>query len=513
MEGFKGEKKEAVQWIEENKTFLTEIGDRIWLYAEPSLKEYRASKLLANELEKAGFEVELGVAGLDTAFVATCGQGNPVLSTVLEYDAVEGCSQMPVPYKHPVILGKAGTYDMHHGIGAGSLGAALAVKYVMEKHNIPGTLKVFGTPAEKMVTGKNIMEREGLFDHLDACIFWHPSHETSADWFYSVQIRATNFTTHTFEGVSAYTAMPWRGRNALRALELMDVAVRYISDSIIPISHLPDISSIIEKEYVVDYGRSSIPGIAKSTYCSRAISRKDLEVIQERLFDCANAAALALGVKVKNEDVNGTWEGMPNGVLANVVHKNIEVIGPPKLTPKDIEFGRLIRQEIEFEPSDMPFGSMEVLPPPGTRTMTNVLHGSDSTILCYKCPFVRVAVSYYFGRTGAPDWSTAALGITNVAHQALLTGAKIIATSLLDLFTNPKTLREAKEEFSGRIKEVNFYNPIPEGRPTPKGQPLSEEHYRALVEAFKKGPKWEGYEPELSERMERVAQKVLHELS
>jgi len=513
MEDFKGEKKEAVQWIEENKTRLTEISDRIWLYAEPSLQEYRASKLLASELEKAGFQVEMGVADLDTAFVATYGQGSPVLSTVAEYDAVEGCSQMPVPYEHPVILGKAGTYDMHHGIGVGSLGAALAVKYTMEKRNIPGTLKVFGTPAEKMVIGKNVMERKGLFENLDACIFWHPSHETSADWFFSVHIRSNNYTTHTFEGVSAYTAMPWRGRNALRALELMDVAVQFIRDSMIPISHLPDISSIIEKEYVIDYAPSSAPGMAKSAYCSRAISRKDLEVIQKRLFDCANAAALALGVKVTNEVVNGTWEGMPNRILANVVHRNIELIGPPKYTAKDIEFGRLIRKEIGFEPSDTPFGSMEIPPPPGTRTVINALHGSDSTILCYKCPFVRAAVNYYFGGTGAPDWSTSALGITNVAHQALLTGAKIIATSLLDLFGDPNTLREAKEEFKGRIKDIEFYNPLPEGRPTPKGEPLPEEHYRELVEAFKKGPKWEGYEPELSERMEKVAQVVLRELS
>jgi aminobenzoyl-glutamate utilization protein B len=505
------ETAKAIQWIDENEKLLTEMSDRIWLYAEPPLQEYRASKLLAEELKKAGFSVQLGVAGLDTAFVATYGHGSPVLSTFAEYDAVEGCSQMPVPYKNPVIVGKGGTYDMHHGIGPGSIGAAIAIKHVMEKDNIPGTLKVFGTPAEKNVVGKNIMLREGLFEGLDACIVWHPSIETSADWYQSIQIRCNNYTTHTFEGVSTHTGTPWVGRNALQALELMNIAFQFQKDAIVPISQFPIVASIIEKEFA-DYGISSVPGIAKATYVSRALTRKDHELIQKKLFDCADAAALAFGVKVKNEATNGTWEGLPNRVLANAVHKNIGRIGPPKFTEKDIEFGRLIQKEIGFEPSDMPFGIMEVPPPPGTRPPFQSMLSNDCTVLCYICPFVRVGVNY-LGRFGQPDWSTAALSITNVAHQALLTGAKIVAISLLDLFRDPNLLREAQEEFRDRTKAITFYNPMPEDRPVPKREPLPEEHYRALGEAFKKGSKWEGYEPELSERMEKVVQKVLEELS
>lgn len=506
-----GEKKEAVRWIDENAPLLREISDRIWLYAEPCLQEYRASKLLTDELKKAGFDVEVGVAGLDTAFVATYGQGNPVLCTFAEYEAVEGCSQMPIPYKHPVIVGKGGTYDMHHGIATGSVGAAIAVKHVMERNNIPGTLKVFGTPAEKDAIGKHIMMSRGLFENLDACIVWHPSVETSADWYLSIRIRCNNQTTHTFEGVSAYNSMPWAAKNALHALELMDMAVQFIKDSIIPGSHFPSIGSMISKEYV-DYGKSSVPGIAKSHYVSRALTRKDNEMIQERIFDCANAAALALRVKVKNEVVTGTWEPIPNHILANAVHKNVEAIGPPKYTAKDIEFGQLIQREMGVDPSDTPFGSMEIPPPPGTRPVIYAWSTTDATDFCYACPFVRVGVNY-LGRFGQPDWSTSALSTTNVAHQALLTAAKIVASSLLDLFRDPKTVKEAKEEFKQRTKDIKWYSPIPEGRPVPKLDPLPKEHYMALIEAFRKGPKWEGFEPGLSERMEVVAQKVIEELS
>jgi len=196
----------------------------------------------------------------------------------------------------------------------------------MEKNNISGTFKVFGTPAEKTSMGKNIMGREGLFENLDACISWHPSDETSADRFISIQIRCNNQTSHTFEGVSVYNAMPWGGYNALHALELMDIAVQFVKDCVVPVSSYPIISSILNKEYA-DYAVSSIPGVAKATYVSRALTRRENEMIQKRLFDCANGAALALGVTVKNEVLTGTWEPVPNHVLAHAAHKNIEVIG------------------------------------------------------------------------------------------------------------------------------------------------------------------------------------------
>ena len=510
MNAFLEEKKEAIQWIDENKPFITEISDRIWLYAEPSLLEYRSSKLLTDVLREAGFKVELGVAGLDTAFIATYGQGSPVLCTYAEYDAVDGISQMPVPFKSPVIPGLPGYFDMHHGIAAGAVGAALAIKFIMEKYKIPGTFKVFGTPAEKTSVGKNIMGSKGIFDNLDACISWHPSDETGAHRFLSTHLRCNNQTAHTFEGVSVYNAIPWGGHNALHALELMDMAVQFIKDSIIPVSSYPIISSILNKEYS-NYAVSSIPGVAKATYVSRALTRKENEMIQKRLFDCANAAALALGVKVENEVITGTWEPLPNHVVANAMHKNVEVIGPPKFSKKDFEYGRLVQKAIRLEPSDTPFGDMSIVPP-GTRPVRIIMATSDATTFCYKCPFIRASANY-LGGWGWPDWSTASFSLTDIAHQSFLTAAKIIATTIIDLFKDSNTLREAKEEFNKRTKDIKWYSPIPEGRPLPKLNPLPREHYKAVVDAFRKGPKWEGWEPELSERMEKVAQKVLKELS
>ncbi len=502
-------KRDALNWIDNNRNLLTELSDRIWLMAEPPLQEYQASRLHAATLENAGFKVEIGVGGLDTAFVATYGTGSPVVCTYAEYDAVPNMSQMPLPYEKPVVVGRAGCYDMHHGIGAGTVGAAIAVKQAMEAGSIKGTLKIFGTPAEKTGVGKNVMERAGLFEGLDACVSWHPSFETSADRFISVHLRSSNHTAHTFEGLSTYNATPWVGRNALQALQLMDTAVQYIKDSIVPSTEFPGIASMFDQS-VATYNMSSVPDVARIVYVTKARTRQANEKIQQRLFDCANAAALALGVKVRNEVLNGVWEGMPNKVLADIVHENIVAIGPPKLSKKDIEFGQLIQKQLGAPVSDTPFGKLEVPPPPGSRPDKNAWAGTDATVFCYKCPFVLATVSYYFGDEGCPDWATAALSTTNVAHQALLTGGKIVAASLIDMLTNPSQLREAKVEFERRRKDVNWYNIFPAERAIPKFAPLPPENYKSFAQAFREQPTWEGFEPELKSRMGRLAQEVLN---
>jgi aminobenzoyl-glutamate utilization protein B len=499
----------TVDWIEANRQQITDLSDRLWLYAEPSLQEHRSAAFIVKTLRAAGFHVEEGVAGLDTAFVATWGEGAPVICSLAEYEAVEDSSQMPVPYRQPVLPGLAGCYDMHHGLAAGAVGAALAVKEMMQRHRLRGTFKLFGTPAEKTAIGKNIMAREGLFEGLDACVSWHPSNETSADRFISQQIRCNNQTSHTFEGVSAYNATPWGARNAHHAAELMDVAVQFIKDTIIPVSSLPTISSVLDRDYV-NHAVSSVPGEARAIYVSRALTRKENEQIQKRLFDCADAAALALGVKVTNEVITGTWEPIPNLTLALAAHRNIEAIGPPAFTADDIDYGRMIQELMGQETTATPFGDMSIVPP-GVRAVRNVMATTDTTVFCYKCPYVMVTTNY-LGAWGWPNWATISYGLSNIAHQSFLCAAKIIATTVLDLFQDPALLAKARDEWKKRVAGKAWYSVIPAQNPAPKPPRLPDAHYRAVVDAWHAGPKWQGWEPALSTRMNRIAQDVLQEL-
>jgi len=199
------------------------------------------------------------------------------------------------------------------------------------------------------------------------------------------------------------------------------------------------------------------------------------------------------------------------GCTPNRYGANIEVIGPPKFTKRDLEYGRLVQKELGLESNGMtPFGDMSIAPP-GTRPVRWEMGSSDVSLLTWKCPTTRIWVNYC--QFGWPDWATSSWCITNIAHQSLLTGSKIIASTVIDLFRDVKTLEEAKKEHYQRVKDTKWYNPIPRGQqPKPKGGPLPREHYAAVIEAFGKGPKWEGWEPEISERMEKVAQKILEEL-
>ena len=167
-------KQIAHKWIEANKERLIEISDTIWEYAELGFVEFKSAKLLADELEKNGFQVEREVAGIPTAFVATWGGGKPVIGIMGEYDALPGVSNKAVPVKDPLIEGGPGHGCGHNIHGVSGLGAALAVKTVIEELKIPGTIKFFGCPAEEMLSGKVWMVRDGVFDGVDACLSHHP---------------------------------------------------------------------------------------------------------------------------------------------------------------------------------------------------------------------------------------------------------------------------------------------------------------------------------------------------
>jgi len=500
----------ALRWIERHADHVAGISDRLWLYAETPLREYRSSRWLVKVLRDSGFTVECDVAGLPTAFVATFGHGTPVVGTLAEYEAVEDSSQMPVPYPQPLLPGLAGCYDMHHGLAAGAVGAALACAAAMRQHGLGGTLKLFGTPAEKTAIGKNLMARAGVFDGLDACISWHPSNETSADRFISQQIRCNNQTSHTFEGTSAYNATPWGARNAHHAAELMDVAVQFIKDTVVPISALPTVSGVLDRNHV-NHAVSSVPGTARAVYVSRALTRKDNEAIEKRLFDCANAAALALGVRVRNEVITGTWEPLPNLTLANLAHGNIERIGPPDFSALDIEYGQLLQSTLGLPVTAEPFGDMRILPP-GRRPARNVMATTDTTVFCYKCPYAMVTTNY-LGGWGWPNWATISYGLTPIAHRALLTAARIVGTTLVDLFAQPDVLQAAQAEFRERTAEVDWYVPMPADACPELPGPLPDRHYAEVIAAFLAGPKWPGWEPELSERMGRACASVRAELA
>lgn len=475
MESMLNIKKDTIDFIEQHAERLKKLSNTIWLYAEPPLQEFRSSALLTKELEASGFQVETKVGGLETAFVATFGNGKPVLATYAEYDVTEGQSQMPVPYPCPVVQGAGGFHDMHNGLGVGAVGAALAVKEMIERKKLPGTLKVFGTPAEKFFSGKPYMDRAGLFENIDAVIAWHPGDKTDAEPGWGYRFLAVQMEKFIFKASSVSGTKPWEGASALDGLILMDIAVQYLKEHILPPDAFFTIHSVISDG---SKAPTVTPGRTEALYQFRAIKREFVERMREGLVRCAKGAALATGTEFETEFVSATDVNVPNIVLTKAMHQNIELIGPPKLTNSDKDFGREIEKTLGREPSIEPF-DLTIKPPSGD---IRVGASDDFTEFSWVAPTHRVYVTYKMANP-VPNWANTAFSCMNVGHQSVLTGAKLVACTLLDLFLNSALLQEAKKEFIERTAKANWKCLIPKNQKAPNRPPLPEEHYNALREA------------------------------
>jgi aminobenzoyl-glutamate utilization protein B len=470
----------VLDWIEEHARELTEMSDRIWLYAEPPLQEYRSSALHVETLRSHGFEVDYGVAALPTAFVATWGEGKPVLATYAEYDATEGLSQLPSTTERQLIEGAGGFQDMHNGLGVGGTGAALAMRHALETFKLKGTVKVFGTPAEKLCVGKPYMARDGLYADLDAVICWHPGFMTEAEPGWGYRFFAYQGTKFRFKGDSVYGARPWEGTSALDGAALMDVAVQYMREHILP----PESFFTINQIYS-DGGQAptNLPGQAESWYVYRAMHRKNIERILDGLERCARGAAIATQTAYETQFVSGTWHNLPNVTLAKLMHENIKAVGPPAYTEEDKVFACDLIRAAGKEPPDEPF-DLTIEPPSGAFKR---YAADDFTEFTWWAPTHRVYVTYYQNAV-IPSWANSALAGTPCGHKSMLTGARLVALTLVDLLTDGKTLAEAQAEYKERTLKEKWTSPIPEGQPPPTRPPLPEEHYQHLEESLAAGP-------------------------
>ena len=227
-------KKNIVKSIENHEDEIIKISDKIWELAETAFNEHESSKLLSDYAEANGFTLERGVAGMPTAFVATYGEGKPVISVLGEFDALPGLSQDTTPSKKPLIDGGNGHGCGHNLFGAASLASAIAIKEQIEKGDLKGTIKFFGTPSEEKFFGKIWMVDAGLWDDVDVNISWHPGYYTEADVQSTLSL--IDFQVEFF-GQAAHASMdPWNGRSSSDALELYTSAINYYREHVQPTS-------------------------------------------------------------------------------------------------------------------------------------------------------------------------------------------------------------------------------------------------------------------------------------
>lgn len=471
-------KKFVLEWLgqKEQVEFFGRISDRIWSFAELGLQEYKSAALLSETLEKEGFKVERGLAGLPTCFVATYGDGKPVIGFLGEYDALPMLSQKGrVPRKEPLVEGAPGHGCGHNTMGTAAVAAAIATKKAMERFGLKGTIKVFGSPAEEILASRPYMVRAGLFEGVDAVIDNHSSSDFGTA--YGVSGNAVISVIFTFKGKTAHSAgAPWEGRSALDAVELMNVATNYLREHLNPAHRL---------HYVILQGGEApnvVPDRASVWYYIRNTDEQ-LEQMYERVVNCARAAALATGTELAEIKVlSATHQFHGNKALAELIQKNIELVGMPAWEEEELAFARALQEELKSREKGLKTEVNKLREPRDSFIGGGSTDVGEVTLVA---PTATVRFPSNVPGAIGHHWSTVASVYGSIAWKGLNAGARAMALSAIDLLTSPEELKKIRKEFEEYIKTHPFKSFLPEDArpPLDLNKPLMDK-WRALLEQF-----------------------------
>jgi len=445
----------AVQAVDRHAGKLTALSDRIWAYAEISLREHKSAAALADYAEQQGFRVQRGVAGMPMAFTATYGEGKPVIGVMGEYDALPGLSQKALAEKIPLEQGAAGHGCGHNLFGAASLGAAIAIKEQIEAGQLSGTVIFFGTPAEEDHGGKIYMARDGLFNDVDVVLAWHPSDKTQADTTSSQAIVDLNVEFH---GRSAHAAGdPWNGRSAVDALELFTHGVNLMREHIRPSSRM---------HYTIVSGGdvpNVIPEYAKVWIWLRDWKRSEVDELLARVRLLASGAAEMTETSSTVTVRGGNWEMLVNETGAKLLNSNLLWLGPAVYTADEQAFAKQIQRATGVPETGMFEGvkPLEGQTPEGGST--------DVGDVSWIAPTLHVSVA-----TSPPDapwhaWPVVATSGMSIGHKGMLRAAKVLAATMVDLYEQPETRAAVKAEFESKRGDTVYQSYVPAGPPPVPG--------------------------------------------
>jgi aminobenzoyl-glutamate utilization protein B len=427
----------ALQSLDAGQAKYAGIAQQIWEFAEVGYQEVRSSALLQSHLEAAGFTLQKGVAEIPTAFVASWGQGRPVIAIIGEFDALPGLSQAAVPERRPVVEGGAGHGCGHHVFGTGSMAAAIAVKAWLQSGDRPGTVRFYGTPAEEGGSGKVYMVRAGLFQDVDVAVAWHPGDRNQV----SASSTLANINgKFRFRGVSSHaSAAPEKGRSALDGVEAMNHMVNLLRE------HVPSDTRI---HYVITRGGSApnvVPDFAEVYYYARQPDMRILEDVWERIGSAARGAALGTGTTVDLEVTGAVHNVLPNEHLAGLMGRQLEQVGGYRYTADEQAFAEAIRKTLPE--STLEIGSQE-----RTQAGRTELGGASTDMgdVSWVVPTVQLTAATWVPGTPAHSWQAVAAGGTSIGAKGMMVAARTMTLTALALFADPSQIVKAREEFERR---------------------------------------------------------------
>ena len=472
------DKKAIIEYIDSNVSDeIIEVSHKIWEYAELSLKETKSAALYIEKLKEHGFEVETGLSGIDTAFSGkyVSGNGKPVIGILGEFDALSGLSQKAgCTHREALVPGGSGHGCGHNMLGAGSFGAAVAVKKYLEETGTDGTVIFYGCPGEEGGASKAFMARDGLWKSLDCALSWHPA---SVNEVVTGTCNSCTQVLFRFSGVAAHAASdPENGRSALDAAELMNVGVNYLRE------HMKKECSV---HYAMVDGGGLSPNVVQAhasvLYMIRAVNVRDTLELQKRVENCARGAALMTDTELEEIFVDGTSDTVPNTTLEKLAHDNLMFVPLPEYTQEEWDFAAELNATCP--PSDeLPGHGTKIVPEiyeavaelseGGTKPLNDFTvpfySGSEfspgSTDLgdvSWQTPMVQINTTCFAARSRGHSWQNVSCGASSIGDKGTVYAAKVMACTAADIFDCPAIAAEAEAERRARLQTEEYICPIP----------------------------------------------------
>ena len=467
------QKQSALQTIEEKKSLIVGIADKVWEFAELSLQEFKSAAAYCEALEKEGFDVERGTCNIETAFAASYGHGRPYIGILAEYDALSGLSQEGgLIERKEKKAGGNGHGCGHNLLGAGAFAAALGIKAYLEQNDVSGTVILYGCPGEEGGAAKAFMARDGLWKKLDAALTWHPEDVNE------VATGSSNSciqTQYKFTGIASHAAgAPEKGRSALDAVELMNIGVQFLRE------HMSDKARI---HYAITDAGGCSPNVvqprASVLYMVRSNHVAEAVELQKRVDKIAEGAALMTETTYEKKFIDGLADTVSNFALERVLYKNFEELGVPKYTEEENAYADALAETydssgvpgVAAENDENAKEQVEKMQKEYGHAMNGFLTplyqkdafkagSTDVGDVSWLTPTAQIHVAAWPNGCPGHSWQNVSCDRTEIGHKAAVHAGKVIAATAIDLIEDTSLLDEARAEFEKRTKD-GFVCPIP----------------------------------------------------
>lgn len=442
-------KKEAVGQVESMQTMTQQMVDQVFSFSELGFQEFETSKYLTGVLEKNGFHVERGIAGIPTAWVATYGSGKPVIAFITDIDCIPQASQKPgVAYHDPILAGAPGHGEGHNSGEAVNITAAIVLKKLMEEHHIAGTLRLFPGVAEELLGTKAFYVRAGLFKDVDVVLGVHVGSEFGTSYGQGNSSGLVS-VQYSFHGRAAHAAAdPWDGRSALAAVELMDVGWDFRREYL----------RVQQRSHHVVFNGGDQPNVvppeAGDWWYFREMDYPHIKELYDLGNTMADAAAMMTSTTVNRRLVGSAWPTHFNKVIAEVQMKNIQAVGMPHWTDDDQALAKALQKEVGKPVNGLHTTVAELKPPPET---TSGGASDDVGDISWNVPMVYMRYPANIPEVAGHSWESAVAMATPIAHRGSTAGAKVQAMTAIDFLTNPALVQQAWDYFKNvQTKDMKY---------------------------------------------------------